>query len=110
MRLARRTPDGATYRDHLRVAAQAGMEVPELDPLPVPAGCEGLLQAFWRLRRAAGSNGMAPNPITFESLVAWQEVHGVRLTPWEVETVVDLDVAALEVIREQQWQQQSAKS
>ena len=95
-------PDGATLRDHYTIVARSGRHVPELDPLPAPPACGDLLDAYWQMRQAAGSNGMGPNSITYEALAAWQNVFGARLSPWEIETLLALDSAALTAIREQQ--------
>jgi hypothetical protein len=87
-------PDGATLRQHLVAAAQSGVDVPELEPVPVPLGCSGILDVFWHLRRQAG-NGFGASAITFESLVAWQRLYGVQLSPWEIDTIITLDSVAL---------------
>ena len=41
------------------------------------------------------SNGFGLDPITHAELAAWQYLHRVRLTPWEVDTVLQMDRAAL---------------
>lgn len=94
-------PDGATYRDHLLVALRGGIDMGELDPPPVPAGLGHVVDAFWQLRRAAGSNGMAPNAIAFTEIECWQRLHGVEFDPMEVELISVMDSAALAAISEQ---------
>jgi hypothetical protein len=46
------------------------------------------------------SSGMAPQPIGWRDLQAWQDVRQVALTPWEIDTLMALDTAAMESIRE----------
>lgn len=99
MVLSARMPDGATRREHLMIAAASGCDIPELEPMPVPRGCIELMEVFWRLRRAAGSNGMGPNAITFEAIHAWQAMNKCPLTPWELETIEQLDAEAMAAVR-----------
>ena len=93
-------PDGATYRDHLAAVEAAGIDTGELEPLPVPPGSDEILSVFWSLRRAAGSNGMAPNAVAFSELLAWQTLTGVVLTPLEVDLIFAMDGAALAAFSE----------
>lgn len=92
--------DGATYRDHLIAVESAGMDTGELEPLPIPPGADELFALFWQLRRAAGSNGMAPNAISFSEVGAWQALTGVTLTPAEVDILLSMDNAALAAFSE----------
>lgn len=50
-----------------------------------------LWQAFHRLarRRAAGAAG--PSPIGFRDIEAFVRLTGIRLAPWEIETIEELD-------------------
>ena len=94
--LFRRRKDGTTERDHLVALQNAtGKTPPELEIPPVPPGTEALLHAFEQLHaaRPAGGFGIASIPLT--EVIAWQTAMGVRLTPWEVETLLYLDRAAL---------------
>lgn len=36
--------------------------------------------------------------MTFEAIEAWGRLAGVHLTPWEVETLTEMDAAALEAL------------
>lgn len=40
---------------------------------------------------------MGPSPITFPDIAAWCQLHRRRLTPWEVDTIKDLDAVYLRV-------------
>ena len=66
------------------------MEVP-----PLPNGCEHLWQSFLQLNASRGSNGMGPAAIGPADLLAWQQLQGIALTPWEVGTLFALDACAL---------------
>jgi hypothetical protein len=58
---------------------------------PLPKALGHVWNAFHRLRRRKGSNGFALSPIGWPDIDAFVRFSGVRLTPWEVELVEDLD-------------------
>ena len=90
--------DGATLRTHLqRLRANTGSTDPRLQAAatPLPPTVATLWSAFVALsgtRMPVADGGMAP--ITFGEIEAWQRLTGVRLTPWEVETLLAVDRAA----------------
>jgi hypothetical protein len=100
VRLGRRGADGATLRDHLLAAERAGIDTGELTPPPIPPGGEQILDIYGQLRRSAGSNGMAPNPVTLHDVQAWQALYGVTLEPAEIDWLFDIDVAVLAAMAE----------
>lgn len=51
------------------------------------------------MRRGYGMSG--PLPITNTEIDAWQRVHGIRLTPWELDCIYLLDGLALEASRKE---------
>lgn len=63
----------------------------ELHNPPLPSFLAYLWRIFVRLadRRSTGLNG--PNLITYTEMQAFQELAGIRLTPWEVEMIEALD-------------------
>lgn len=100
MQLATRQPDGSPLRQHLQAAAAAGARPdPRLASRP-PAAAAALWDAYAALH-ATRPSGMGPSAITASELLAWQQLHGVRLTPWEAETLQAMDRAALEVTAQQ---------
>ena len=102
MHLSERMPDGATLRDHLIAAAgNTGRPDPRL-AARLPAGVDLLWQAFLDLNAARPSNGFGVGAIPPSEVVAWCALRGVRLSPWEVETLAAVDRAALAVMAEQQ--------
>lgn len=95
----RRAPDGYTEREHLEAVERttgrrpAALEAPELPP-----GVESLWDAYLELRAAAGSAGFGPARISHAEMEAWARLHGVQLTPWEVETLFALDGEVVSVL------------
>lgn len=94
MQLAAAQPDGSTLRQHLQAAAAAGAPPdPRLNSRP-PEAAAALYDLFVALN-AARPVGMGPNAIPPSEMLAWQQLHGVRLSPWEAETLLAMDRAAL---------------
>lgn len=63
----------------------------ELTGPPLPDALIYLWSAFVRLRRRKGSNGFAVSPIEWPDFDAFLRLSGVRLAPWEVSAIEDLD-------------------
>lgn len=94
MKLGARQADGSTLRAHLQAEARVtGEPDPRLLVRP-PLGGEQLWAAFSALA-AARPMGMAAGAVPMSEIAAWQALHGVRLSPWEVETLIAMDHAAL---------------
>lgn len=94
MQLAARMPDGATLRDHLAAAAaHGGPPDPRLHLRP-PPGTAAVWECFVALNGCRPA-GMGPSGIPPSEIDAWQRLHGVRLTPWEVELLMAVDRAVL---------------
>jgi hypothetical protein len=101
-RLGRRRPDGTTERDHLVAYQRATGKTPdELHVPPVPAGTQALWAAFCDLNaaRLPSSNG-AVSAIALSEIAAWQQLHGVELVSWEVDSILAIDQAALAALSE----------
>lgn len=100
MHLGERMSDGATLRDHLiAAAANTGRLDPRVNALP-PAGTEHLWSAFIDLHGARQS-GFGVAAIAPSEVAAWCSLRGVRLTPWEVDTLAAVDRAVVGVMNEQ---------
>ena len=90
MQLSAAQGDGASLRTHLqRAAPYTGA-----DPLLVQAaqplhGSVGHLWAAFATLRSS-----ADGPIRCTEITAWQQLHRVRLSPWEAETLLAMDRAA----------------
>lgn len=84
--------DGAPVRTHLqRLLQNTGrldpMLAESLKPLP-PA-----IAPLWDLFAALSHTRALGGAITYTELEGWQRAHGVRLTSWEVETLMAMDRA-----------------
>lgn len=58
-------------------------------PFPAPLG--HVWQAFCRLSGRRGSNGFGINPIGWCDLDAFCRLSGLRLAPWEIRLIEQLD-------------------
>ena len=90
-RLAAPESDGAPLRAHLQAAARQGQIDEQLREVsqPIPRAGAALWDAFLAMRSAA-IDGI----VTHGDIVAWQQLSHVRLSPWEVETLLCLDRVA----------------
>jgi hypothetical protein len=92
MRLDAAQGDGTPLRVHLhRLRSATG----RIDPLlaqsmrpPPPA-----VAPLWDVLVRICSTRVPGAPVTCIEIEAWQRLHGVRLTPWEVDTVLACDRA-----------------
>ena len=104
MELGARQPDGATLRTHLQRAYQnTGRADPLLDAEGVPTEMRPLWEAYLTLS-ATRRTGMGLSPLALVDIEAWQRMTGIRFTPWELETLIQLDAACLAVVAKQQKQ------
>ena len=53
------------------------------------------MSVFMDLHTTRPSGGFGPSAIPISEINAWQRAMSTRLTPWEVETILYLDRAAL---------------
>jgi len=69
----------------------------ELALPPFPLEIAYIWSAFWRLRRrtAGGFGGL--EPITWDAIAAFSRYSGLRLEPWEVQIIEDVDDIYLRV-------------
>jgi len=105
MQLGARTGGGGTLREHLQAAAKQGAEVDYRLVEKLPRHCEALWHAFVDLGSARPA-GMGASAIPPSEIAAWQALHGVRFSPWELDTLAGMDRAALSAIAEQQGAKQ----
>ena len=100
MRLSAREPDGSTLRQHLQHAATATGRVDPQLLRQVPRWAVPLWSAFVELA-ACRPQGMAGSgAIPFTEIAAWQQLHGVQMSAWEVGSIVAMDHATLGVAAE----------
>lgn len=84
---------GISLREHLeKVEQTTGKRPAKLDEEPeIPDSAEYLWLLFWELNGRRTGSGFGGNPITYADLLAWMNIHGISLTPWEVQTLMELD-------------------
>lgn len=74
----------------------------------VPPAGQALWEAYCSLtshRRA----GFGLHPLTFVDIEAWCRLTGVDLTPWELDTLLQLDAKTLQLAAEHQRSNQGSK-
>lgn len=93
--MRQRVQGGAgTYADHVAAVARAtGQPMPK--PPEMPEAAQMVWRAFDDLDAQRGGNGFGDNPITYRDMLAWQQMTGWALDPWEVEAVRAVDDAYL---------------
>lgn len=69
---------------------RAGYEAQLATP-PFPEALGHVWQAFCRLNRRRGSNGFSINPISWGDIDAYVRHSGLRLMPWEIRLIEELD-------------------
>lgn len=55
-----------------------------------PKGAESVWSAFGQIGRSRPS-GFGVSPVSLVEIEAWQRLFGVTLTPWEIETIIEVD-------------------
>ena len=94
MQLMHRQGDGRPLREHLQAAMAAGAAPDERLARKPPRDGLALWEAFCELA-SVRPGGMGPGAVPLTEIEAWQRLHGVRLTSWELGTLLAMDRAAL---------------
>jgi hypothetical protein len=85
---------GGCVRDHLeQVWQQTGVMPPELVGHELPDAIQHVWNWFLKLNGRRGIGFNAPNPITYQDILAWSHLMQIEPTPFEVDCIVDLDAA-----------------
>lgn len=93
--------NGATVRSHLQQAERArpGSKKHELEnPAPLPEEVSYLWHWYMELSNTGRiyHDGIA-FPLTSSEILAWSQLRGIHLTPWEVRVIRLLDAAEIAV-------------
>jgi len=111
------TPDDTGYskRARLQHAIDAAPEFSqgaqaELDSLPYPPAClDHLVIWFWGLHGGRTQNMNGPNPITFQDIMAWKNLHKIEIYGYEIDIIKRLDRAYLSYVAKQQAKKNKKK-
>ena len=86
------TKNGSTLYDQLeQVERSTGKWPTAYEPLPPPEGTEHIWQVFWELRSTAQSGFGGPCHIAFTEIDAWERVRGIRLEPFVLDLILQMD-------------------
>ena len=92
--------DGVSKREHLeQVVKQTGREDILAGP-EIPPVVAYLWEAFTDLHKGRSYGMSGPNPLTYEGILAWCNLSGVRLSWSEVEIVKMLDAEWIKAMNE----------
>ncbi len=87
--------DGASLRTHLqRLYRATGRLDPRLIAAPIPDAGRPIWELFVTLS-AMRRTGMGLNPLAMTDIEAYSRLTGVRLTAFELDTLLSIDQAAL---------------
>jgi hypothetical protein len=90
--------DGSTLRAHAQAIARSAGEIPEeYQSLTVPEALIHCWYWFIELSRTRTSNGFGANPISYNEIVSWSDLTGVRPDNIEVQALMALDSAFMSV-------------
>ena len=65
------------------------------EPLPPPDVAEHIWQVYWELRAASHVGFSGPCHISFIEIDAWERVRGIRLEPFVLDLLMQMDGAYL---------------
>lgn len=99
MQLSQRQSDGQPLRVHLQAEARATGQPHPLLAARVPLPGQGLWDVYCDIASSRPA-GLGPSVVPCSEYVAWQAITGVRLSPWEVDTLRAMDRAAVAALAE----------
>lgn len=86
--------DGKSLRWHLEIIhKQSGQMPAELDIPDAPHELQYLWGYFQSLNAKRTAGGMSLDPLSDAQIMAWQQRHRIKLTPFENECIDALDAA-----------------
>ena len=102
MQLIRRQPDGQPLRAHLLAAVAAGA-APDARLTHQPPPVATALWHAWLQLASSRPPGMGdPVAVPLSEIDAWQRLNGIEFNPWELDTVIAMDRAAVAVLGSKQ--------
>lgn len=92
---------GVTRRDHLRQVQKTIGRPPEgLVGPPFPDRLSYLWEAFLSLHSGRTYGAMAPNPLSWSDIKAWNDLMDANLKEWDVRAIKALDMLWLKIMGE----------
>lgn len=83
---------GVSQREHLEsVERQTGRTPKELQGPDFPDLLEYIWSAFIHLSSLRGQGFSGPLPIDYRTISDWMDLTGIKLSAWEVDTILRLD-------------------
>ena len=82
--------------DHLRAIAKQTRRIPDALRIPeLPETLQGIWDVFIQIHRRRAGNGFGAVPISWSEIDAWQRLHQVQLSVWEVDCLAAMDDVAI---------------
>lgn len=90
--------DGSRLRDHAKSILKATGALPEeYQSLTCPSALEHCWHWFLYLNRTRSGSGFGQNPISYQEILAWTQLTGVEPDPTEIQAIMSLDQAYMNV-------------
>lgn len=91
--------DGVPEREHLRqVERQTGrVPLPLISP-EFPLEIQYLWSLFLELSGTRSQGHSGPLPISYQEILAWRELTGNEISPWEIEVIKRIDKIYVKVV------------
>jgi hypothetical protein len=102
MQLIRRQADGQPLRAHLLAAAAAGSAPDARLRHQPPAAATALWHAWLQLASSRPASMGDPLAVPLSEIDAWQRLNGIDMNPWELDTIIAMDRAAVAVLGSKQ--------
>lgn len=91
--------DGVSLRQHVESLKTQNTPI-ELsgypEPPKVPYGGEYVWDLFWNLRNGVGGNGFSPSPISYQEILAYSQLTGIRFSPFVLDAIRYMDAKYLD--------------
>ena len=100
-RLSMTDASGVSEREHLEQVEKAtGKRPAALDGPPLPEIADPVWTTFASLHARRNSGMEGPQPLSYEAILAWCNLYGIRLSLWEMEVIEALDALWLRIVQE----------
>jgi hypothetical protein len=92
---------GGSLRENLiSIWDQTGVKPEELKDVECPDSIKYVWGYFIELHNSRGTGAMAPNPISYQDILAWVQLTDKELTPFEIDCLTSLDSLWLSNLKE----------